>query len=196
MTEGEPEMSRFFRGTGSARMRRRMWFTAASAVVSIAAVIIATQPAYATHSAETVFIRKANTNLFLDIPYGYPYNHQKVQQWGGNWSNAQKFRYVYRGTTGDGTRFYTWHPYSDLSYCFDVTGWDKENHAKIQLYKCHYGKNQQFKFKAAGGGSSLIVSMFSGKCLDVPGNTSAWGVQIQQYSCNYSGAQRFETLGT
>lgn len=51
----------------------------------------------------------------------------------------------------------------------------------------------------AGGGQYTDADMVfsnSGKCLDVPGRSSASGVQLQQYDCNGTSAQRFAQLST
>jgi Ricin-type beta-trefoil lectin domain-like len=44
---------------------------------------------------------------------------------------------------------------------------------------------------AEGNGHYHFASRNSGKCLVVPGASTASGVQLQQYTCNWTPAQSF-----
>jgi len=91
----------------------------------------------------------ANPKKCIDIPGGHVWNTQKVSIWDCNKQNPQSFEYW-----GDHTLRYA----ADTSYCIDIAavqckdGANKgkwvcfAKGAKVQLYKCHGGLNQQFVF--------------------------------------------------
>ncbi len=56
------------------------------------------------------------------------------------------------------------------------------------------GTNQQWRPVDLGGGYFRFVARHSGKCLDVPGASTANGVQLQQWDCNGTGAQAFRLV--
>jgi beta-glucanase (GH16 family) len=68
--------------------------------------------------------------------------------------------------------------------------------AKIQLWTVGSpaGTNQQWRPVALGNGYFRLVARNSGKCLDVPGASTANGVQLQQWDCNGTGAQAFRLV--
>ena len=51
--------------------------------------------------------------------------------------------------------------------------------------------NQQWRPESLGGGRWRFRARHSGRCLDVPGASTAAGVQLQQWDCNGTGAQSF-----
>jgi len=72
------------------------------------------------------------------------------------------------GATGDGAKIQLW-------------GWGPPG-----------GANQQWKPVSLGGGRYKLIARHSGKCLDVPGQTTELGVQLQQWTCNGTVAQSFQ----
>jgi hypothetical protein len=76
---------------------------------------------------------------------------------------------------------------------WDVTGgpWQTADGALIQLYTSKAETNEEWMPVSVGNGAYQFVVKNSGKCLDVPGASSAVLLQLQQYTCNGSGAQSY-----
>ncbi|MDA1358365.1 polysaccharide deacetylase family protein [Glycomyces luteolus] len=71
--------------------------------------------------------------------------------------------------------------------CIDVPGGNTANGAKVQLYTCYEGVNQQFTYTAA---QELRVL---GKCLEAPSGSN--GTQVQINACGNTAAQKW-TFGS
>ena len=56
------------------------------------------------------------------------------------------------------------------------------------------GANQQWRPVALGNGYFRFVARHSGRCLDVPGSSTANGARLQQWDCNGTGAQSFRLV--
>ncbi|WP_369243155.1 RICIN domain-containing protein [Streptomyces sp. R21] len=109
-----------------------------------------------------------------------------VQQYACNTSQAQQWQfkdtsggYVQAGSRADATK------------AWDVTDVSSADGAGVQLWTYSGGSNQQWQAVAESGGTYRFVNRNSGKCLDVPGASTADSVQLQQYTCNGSQAQSF-----
>ncbi len=76
---------------------------------------------------------------------------------------------------------------------WDVTGgaWQTADGAAIQLYTSKVETNEEWMPVSVGNGAYQFVVKNSGKCLDVPGGSSAVLLQMQQYTCNGTGAESF-----
>ncbi len=76
---------------------------------------------------------------------------------------------------------------------WDVTGgaWQTADGAAIQLYTSNVETNEEWLPVSVGNGAYQFVVKNSGKCLDVPGASSAVLLQMQQYTCNGTGAESF-----
>ncbi|WP_244298395.1 RICIN domain-containing protein [Micromonospora cremea] len=68
------------------------------------------------------------------------------------------------------------------------------HHPGIQLWSYSGGNNQQWRAEPEGGGYYRLVNRNSGKCLDVPGASTADSVQLVQYTCNGTAAQSFRLV--
>jgi beta-glucanase (GH16 family) len=81
---------------------------------------------------------------------------------------------------------------------WDVTGGAGAtgNSVKVQLWAVggSGGTNQQWKPVPLGDNYFKFVARHSGRCLDVPGSSTANGVQLQQWDCNGTGAQAFRLV--
>lgn len=73
----------------------------------------------------------------------------------------------------------------------DVGNGSRSNGANIAQYTLHKGKNQQFRFKSAGGGYFFIQNVNSGKYLDIAGGGRHNGANVQQYQYHGGNNQRF-----
>jgi hypothetical protein len=71
-------------------------------------------------------------------------------------------------------------PRNTLNKCLDVERGLGDNGAKVQLWDCHYGANQQIAYNQA---SKQLVFQHSNKCVDVAGGNNANGTQIHQWDC-------------
>lgn len=59
---------------------------------------------------------------------------------------------------------------------------------------CSQDPNQFWRWGSGGSGYSLpLISVHSGKCLDISGNSTANGAKVQQWDCNGTTAQLFAT---
>jgi hypothetical protein len=76
---------------------------------------------------------------------------------------------------------------------WDVTGgaWQTADGALIQLYTSKVETNEEWMPVSVGNGAYKFVVKNSGKCLDVPGASSAALLHLQQYTCNGTGAQSY-----
>ena len=76
---------------------------------------------------------------------------------------------------------------------WDVTGgpWQTADEALIQLYTSKVETNEEWMPVSVGNGAYKFVVKNSGKCLDVPGASSAVLLHLQQYTCNGTGAQSY-----
>ncbi|HWO67756.1 MAG TPA: ThuA domain-containing protein [Umezawaea sp.] len=73
---------------------------------------------------------------------------------------------------------------SSTGKCVDVSGSSTADGAKVQLWSCHGGANQQW----SAVGSTLRAF---GKCLGVAGGSTANGTQAQLSTCDGSGGQNW-----
>ena len=70
--------------------------------------------------------------------------------------------------------------------CMDIFRDQKVNKAKVELWTCTGGANQQW---AAVSGT--LVNTISGKCLDIPRFNTTNGTQLEIYTCNGGLNQRW-----
>jgi Ricin-type beta-trefoil lectin domain len=113
-------------------------------------------------------------------------NDTAVQQFACNGTTAQQWQLQ---TTSGG--YYRVNARNAVGQAWDVSGVSLADAAAIHLWAYGGGNNQQWLPVAEGGGTYHLIARHSGKCLDVPGNSSADAVQLQQFACNGSGAQSF-----
>jgi hypothetical protein len=103
------------------------------------------------------------------------------QEWGivfaGQYSGLDYFQFVSK-TTG--------------SLCMEVRDSSLSNGAQIDQFLCAPDPNQLWRLGPGTGGNSFtLISMKSGKCLDVSGNSTLNGAKVQQWDCNRTTAQSF-----
>ena len=78
----------------------------------------------------------------------------------------------------------------------DVTGGPSAtgNGVPLQLWSNNGQTNQQWLPVSEGNGYYHFVALNSGRCIDVPGASTADSVQLQQYDCNGTSAQSFRLV--
>ena len=129
----------------------------------------------------------------LDVSNASTDNGARIQLWGDNGSNAQRWGLFFDANSG----FYTL-----VSLCsnksVDVPDASAASGVRIQQYECNGTIAQLWSIVESGGGYE-IRSAISGLALDVPDARATDGAQIQMYAPNGSAAQRWElspvTLG-
>jgi hypothetical protein len=116
-------------------------------------------------------------------------NGTVIHQFTCNNTNAQQFRFQ---PTSDG--FVRLNNRNNAARVIDVTGVSPNDNAGLQLWTFGGGNNQQWQPIAEGGGFYHLVSRHSGKCVTVPGASTADSVQLVQLTCNNSAAQSFRLV--
>jgi len=127
-----------------------------------------------------------NSGKCVDAKAAATANGTAVQQYTCNGTTAQLYQLA--ATTGGYVRV---NNRGNVSQALDVTDMSTADSAKIQLWAYGGGLNQQWQPVDEGGGYYHFVNRNSGKCLDVPGASTADAVQLVQYACNGTGAQSF-----
>ncbi|WP_433133277.1 RICIN domain-containing protein [Micromonospora sp. CA-240977] len=116
-------------------------------------------------------------------------NGTAIQQYACNGSAAQQYQFV--PTSGGYLRV---NNRTNSAQVLDVTDRSTADSAPIQLWSYSGGNNQQWRAESEGGGYYRLVNRLSGKCLDVPGASTADSVQLIQYTCNGTAAQSFRLV--
>ncbi|MEU7782513.1 RICIN domain-containing protein [Micromonospora parva] len=116
-------------------------------------------------------------------------NGTAIQQYACNGSAAQQYQFV---PTSDG--YLRVSNRNNSAQVLDVTNRSTADSAPIQLWSYSGGNNQQWRAEPEGGGYYRLVNRASGKCLDVPGASTADSVQLIQYACNGTAAQSFRVV--
>ncbi|MBE1492373.1 ThuA domain-containing protein [Plantactinospora soyae] len=116
-------------------------------------------------------------------------NGTAIQQYACNTSLAQQ--YQFQPTSGGHVRV---NNRANSAQVIDVTNVSTADNAAIQLWSYGGGNNQQWQAVPETGGYHRLVNRLSGKCLDVPGASTADSVQLVQYACNGSAAQSFRLV--
>jgi subtilase family serine protease len=129
----------------------------------------------------------ANSGKCVDASASGTANGTVVQQYTCNSTNAQAWDFT--PTTGGYYRVATSNASGQV---WDVTGASTSDGAKVVLWSNNGGTNQQWLMQPIGS-YYRFVARHSGKCLDVPGSSTA-NVQLQQYTCNSTNAQSFSLV--
>ena len=117
-------------------------------------------------------------------------NGTHVQQWAcGNGQLNQEWQF--QPTNGG---FFKVVGRNAPSEVWDVTKVGTANGSLIQTWTFGGGQNQQWQAVSLGNGNFKFVARNSGRCLDVPGASTANGVQLQIFDCNGTGAQSFKLV--
>ncbi len=129
------------------------------------------------------------SNKCVDARASGTANGTAIQQYTCNSSFAQHYQFQ---PTSDG--YVRINNRNNAAQVLDVSGVSAADNAPVHLWGYGGGNNQQWLPVSEGGGYYHFVSRHSGKCLDVPGASTADSVQLVQYTCNGTGAQSFRLV--
>ncbi|MFI0942223.1 RICIN domain-containing protein [Streptomyces sp. NPDC021020] len=155
------------------------------------ALLSAPGAAAATIPAAPASVTGVGSGKCVDARAAATANGTAVQQYACNGSAAQQWQF-----TATDSGYYRVGVAPAPNQVWDVTDVSTADSAKTQLWLYGGGANQQWLPVAEAGGSFHFVNRNSGKCLDVPGASTADSVQLQQYTCNGTAAQSFTVSGS
>jgi hypothetical protein len=179
----------------SARPRRHRRRTAALAAALLLpagaglALITASGAGAATIPTSPATVVNAGSGKCVDARAAATANGTAVQQYTCNGTAAQSWQF-----TATDSGYYRIGVSSAPDQVLDETDVSTADGALTQLWLYGGGANQQWQPVAESGGTYHFVNRNSGKCLDVPGASTADSVQLEQYTCNGTAAQSF-TIG-
>jgi hypothetical protein len=116
-------------------------------------------------------------------------NGTAIQQFSCAGNTAQQWQFQ---ATDSG--FVRANAHDNSAQVWDVANVSTTDGGLIHLWTYGGGGNQQWQPVEQADGSYRFVSRLSGKCLDVPGASTADSVQLQQYACNGTAAQSFSLI--
>ena len=114
-------------------------------------------------------------------------NGTVIQQYTCNGTTAQQYQFA--PTSGGYDRI---NNRTNPAQVIDVTDVSTADNAGLQLWSYSGGNNQQWQPVSEGGGYYHFIARHSGKCLTVPGASTADSVQLVQATCNGGAAQSFK----
>jgi hypothetical protein len=133
----------------------------------------------------------------LDVYGGSKVDGANVQQWSCHDGDNQRWIFKPQGYDGNDPVYLIINVGSGK--CLDVEGASLKDGANIIQYSCHSGKNQLWKVKPIGGEGERklsllgyqIISVKSGKCLDVSGSSLKDGANVLQWTPHNGDNQRW-----
>ncbi|WIV58214.1 RICIN domain-containing protein [Amycolatopsis nalaikhensis] len=114
-------------------------------------------------------------------------NGTVIQQYTCNGTTAQQYQFA--PTSGGFDRI---NNRTNATQVIDVTDVSTADNAGLQLWSYSGGGNQQWQPVSEGSGYYHFIARHSGKCLTVPGSSTADSGQLVQATCNGSAAQSFK----
>ena len=133
------------------------------------------------------------SGLYVDANGAVANNGTNIQLWEKNGSVAQKFKivevYVAKKTIDDGT--YQIMSILNNSKVIDIESGSMDNGGNLLLWENKNGLNQYFNVRYLEDGYYSIISVNSGKALDVHGLGKSNGTNVEQYYFNLGDNQRW-----
>ena len=169
--------------------RPRLVRTAVALGVIAAALVVTAQPASATHSSPSYYMKRYGQNLCVDVPNGNAFAGQFIQQWGCNWSSAQIWSWKHVSTRWDGQPEWYIRPKNNLNLCLSDTG----DGNVVVLKTCDPGHASRW-LRGTNGSLYTITSTYNGwryRCLNAPNGWTNWGLKLRLSVCNGSLAQNW-----
>jgi endoglucanase len=132
-------------------------------------------------------IINTNSNSCVDATGYGTANGTTVQQWAcGSGQSNQEWQFQ-----SQGNGVYSVVNRNAPSETWNVTNNGTADGSLLQLWTYGGASNEQWTPVSLGNGLYKFVGVGSGRCLDVPGASTANGVQLQIYDCNGTAAQSF-----
>jgi hypothetical protein len=183
-------------GTETRPPRRRRRIAAIVAAVALpasglAALVAASGASAATLPTAPATVTSVGSGKCVDARAASTANGTALQQYTCNGSAAQQWQF-----TATDSGYYRIGAGAAPAQDWDVTDVSTADSALIQLWLYGGGSNQQWQPVQEAGGAFHFVNRNSGKCLDIPGASTADSVQLQQYTCNGTAAQSFNVSGS
>ena len=135
-----------------------------------------------------------NSGACLDATGWGTANGTTLQQWAcgnGTYSTSANQEWEFQ-SAGNGDYYVT--NVNAPSLAWNVLNNGTANGSLMQLWAYGGASNEQFSADSLGNGYYKFVGVGSGRCLDVPGSSTANGVQLQIYDCNGTAAQSFKLV--
>jgi Ricin-type beta-trefoil lectin domain-like len=176
-------------------IRRRTVAVLASLVTVLSVVLI--HPAPAAASAGPYFIMFRHSAKCIDNYQGRSTNGNTIQQWtcatAPGATNMPNQRWYFDWTDNGWARIRN----APTGKCLNVTGNSTADGARLQLWTCGSGYNNQFKGLPAAGGDVVyyqVRARHSNKCIDLRQYSGADGGVVQQWSCRGDGSETNQHL--
>jgi hypothetical protein len=129
-------------------------------------------------------IVNANSGKAMDVAAASTAAGAAVQQYTRNNTTAQRWRIT---DMGNGLKF--------IAQCsgmaLDCTAWGTANGTKLEQWNDNGGAVQRFGAAYYSNGWKFWTTLTGGRCVDVPGSSTADSVQLQLYDDNGTLAQRW-----
>jgi hypothetical protein len=170
---------------------RFRWSIAGLFLAIIGALALAAQASAIDTNFRYEINPQHNFGKCLDVANASTANHARVNQFDCHNGANQQFMFI--RVTGNIYEIRPVHSFI-VPRCLDIEGPSSADGAILQQFTCNGQTNQQFRLlddPPSVGGTSRIVSVFSGKCLDASNATSP----VVQSTCNGQLSQRFDLLG-
>ena len=172
----------------SPRTRQRVFRSALLAVALVAAALVPLLHAGSAQAAVTFTSTVVNqaSSRCMDVPGGATTNALQLVAWTCNSGANQRFTFNPVSATSDAYRIAT----VAAGRCIDISGASTADNAQVIQYTCHTGANQQFRLQAisvSGVTNTFnIVSVSSGKCIAMSGDSTANNAPLVQLPCTSS----------
>jgi len=170
----------------------RQWLTAAiGAALLISALAPLGLASTVTDGWYIIYSKESGKAVIVDLST-VEQNGANVKQWEYRGNNHQYWKVEGIG----GGQYKILNARSGL--CLEVAGWDQgafvadDDGANVRQWEYTGGANQLWRFEDAGGGYYRIVSVRSGKCLDLHAYSHENGANIQQWACHGADNQLWE----
>jgi hypothetical protein len=157
----------------------------------LAALVAASGASAATLPTAPATVTSVGSGKCVDARAASTANGTALQQYTCNGSAAQQWQF-----TATDSGYYRIGAGAAPAQDWDVTNVSTADSALIQLWLYGGGSNQQWQPVQEASGAFHFVNRNSGKCLDIPGASTADSVQLQQYTCNGTAAQSFNVSGS
>lgn len=138
---------------------------------------------------KTLHIVSSHTQKCLEVPNGNFTSGQNLEMRTCDGSARQKFVIeVIPPLPGRNTSGHLLKPLGQPTLCADIEWGTSNGGERIQLFDCHFGDNQAFRF---AGPNDIIRARYTSLVLDVVGGLTSDGTEVQQFASHGGQNQRW-----